>query len=420
MNILYLTANIFNDIAAIILFGSGIFFTFRLKFYQFRGLGQIFTKTVGGLLSKKRDRKSFKIFCSSLAGAAGIGNITGVATAISMGGPGAVFWMWVAAFLGMATKYIETMLAVKHKSTSYGYNSSPMTYIEKAAASPILPNIFAVFGIMVSLMMGNVVQSREACDAICEATSIHTEISGAVICITVAIIIFGGLKRIGEITEKAVPLMTIIYGIMCLYVIVSNKGNIIPAIRNIFFYAFKPMAAAGGLIGSTVSNAIRCGVSKGIFSNEAGLGSAGLAYGSAEDTTPEDQAMWGAFDVFADTVIISTFTALAVLTTDAWKESKSIIDIFSNIMGGFGGYIGAFCIALFAIASITVWEYYGETCFAFLTKGKRVTLFRGIFCLFILIGSMTRTEFLWPLSEIANTLMMSVNMFGVIKHEIKK
>lgn len=415
MDKLYFTANIFNDIAAIILFVSGIYFTFRFKFFQFRGLGKIFSSTIGGMFNKKQNKDSFKLFCASLAGAAGVGNITGVATAIAMGGPGAVFWMWVAAFLGMATKYAETMLAVKNRSYKNGYNSSPMEYIKKETGGTFLSVLFSIFGVLVSMMMGNVIQSRSACDAIYEATALSREISGSILCLIIAVTVFGGFKRIGQMTEKAVPIMTALYGIMCMVVILSNRENIISAFRDIFIFAFRPMAAAGGIIGTTVSDAVRCGVSKGIFSNEAGLGSAGLAYGGAEDVKPEEQAMWGAFDVFADTVIISTFTALAVLTTDAWGEGKSIIEIFKGTMGTVGGGVGSICIALFAIASITVWEYYGETCFAYLTTEKFISLFRIIFCLFMLLGTTTDAEILWPLSEITNTLMMCVNMFGVLK-----
>ena len=418
MEKLYLTANIFNDIAAIILFGSGIYFTVRFDFFQFKGLGRIFSKTIGSLLSKNSDKNSFKLFCSSLAGAAGVGNITGVSTAILMGGPGAVFWMWVAAFLGMATKYAETLLAVKNNVKKYGFNCAPMTYISKASKGNIMSLLFAILGVLVSLMMGNVVQSRAVCDAIYQSISITDRISGPVICLIITIIIFGGIKRIGQITERTVPIMTLLYGILCTAVIISNIENLLQAFQNIFIYAFKPMAATGGFIGSAVSNSIRCGVSKGIFSNEAGLGSAGLAYGGTNDVKPDDQAIWGAFDVFADTVIISTFTALAVLTSSGWNESKSIVVIFNETMGKPGSIIGAICITLFAIASIIVWEYYGETCFAYITNGRFTVIFRIIFCSFILIGSTTQAEILWPLSEIANTMMMGINMFGVLKNEI--
>ncbi|MBO5036909.1 MAG: sodium:alanine symporter family protein [Clostridia bacterium] len=419
MDNLFLISNVFNDAAAVLLFGSGLYFTFRFGFFQFKGLGEIFSKTVGGMIGKNKDKTAFRLFSTSLAGAAGVGNITGVATAIAMGGPGAVFWMWVAAFLGMATKYAETRFAVIYRQRKNGYNSSPMEYIFKGTKNAVLPFIFAFFGIIVSFLMGNLIQSRAACEAIYEATETSQSISGPLMCIVITIVIFGGFKRIGKFTEKAVPIMTGLYTVMCAVVIIIYRENIISSVFDIFIYAFKPMSAFGGFTGASISAAVRCGVSKGIFSNEAGLGSAGLAYGNTESSNPDDHALWGAFDVFADTIIISSFSAFAILTSDIWKENGSIISVFDKTMGSIGGALGAVCIVLFAVASIITWEYYGEACFAYMTNGKAINLFRTVFAGLVLVGAMIDSRILWPIAEIANTLMMGVNMSAVLILDVK-
>ncbi len=419
MRALYFISNVFNDIAAVALFTAGIYFTFRFDFFQFKGLGKIFSKTVGSIFGKDKNREVFKLFSASLAGAAGVGNITGVASAIAVGGPGAIFWMWIAAFLGMATKYAETRLAVMFKSSKNGYNTSPMTYIKKISGSDKPAYVFAFFGISVSFLMGNLIQSRSACESIKEAVGISETISGPILCLIIVSVIFGGFKAIESFAEKAVPIMTVLYIAMCTAVLVMYKENIPSAFAEIFICAFRPSAATGGIVGTTIITSIRSGISKGIFSNEAGLGSAALAYGNTANVSAEEQGLWGAFDVFADTVIISTFSALTILVSQKGAYG-SVICVFTDSFGNIGGIVGAVCIALFAAASIIIWEYYGEACFAFITRGKLINVFRAVFCVFLIFGAILTNDVLWPIADIANTLMMSVNIYCVLKNDVKK
>lgn len=409
-----IAASIAESVSALILAVAGIYFTVRLSFFQFHPV-RIIKELFSGK-GRKSIKEIFSYFSASLAGAVGTGNIIGVAAALYIGGPGSIFWMWVAGILGMATKYAEAYIAANHRRTDHGYNSSPMEYIRLGTKSRAFPKAFAFFGVLSAFSMGNLMQSNAACSFLSDIfPSIPSMLLGIVISLLVLCVTVGGLKRITQLFNFLIPITTIVYILTCLISVFSNIENVSKAIGSIFMYAFAPSAAIGGTFGAALSLCIKTGVVKGLMSNEAGMGSAGLAYANSESSTPHEQGLWAALDVFTDTILISTITALAILTSPGGgngDEMSLLESIFATL--GCGGEIAiTVCTMIFAISSIITWSYYGEACLAYITKGKYINIYRLIFAVFSIFGAITVTSKIWIISEIINSGMLAVNMLGI-------
>lgn len=403
----------------ILLLGTGIFLSIRLKLIQFFKLPLSF-----GSLFKKNELEGeitpFQALTTALAGSIGTGNIVGVATAIVAGGPGALFWMWVTAFFGMATKYAEAVLAIRYrvKKGDGEVVGGPMYYIEKGLNMKWLGVLFAVFGAIASFGLGNMVQSNSIADALSANFNIPPLVTGIIIAAATGIVIIGGIKNIGKVTGIMVPVMAGGYIIGCIIILALNVTAIPEAFRLIFSTAFTGSAAIGGFAGSTVMIALRSGVARGIFSNEAGLGSAPIAQAAAQTDAPAQQGLVSMLDTFIDTIIVCTFTGLVLITTGAWTSGLNGAELaslaFNEGLPGPGGYIIAFGIVFFSFSTILGWSYYGEKCLEYATGHWIVKYYRGLFVLAIVIGAAARIDLVWSLADVMNALMAVPNLIGLI------
>lgn len=394
----------------LMLIAAGVIFTVRLKFFQFRPVRLTFAAIKSSV--KEGNRNIFSYFSTSLAGAVGTGNIIGVATAITIGGPGAIFWMWCAGLLGMATKYAEVFLAGKNSLFCKNGNFSPMSYIRKAFGNGLFPEIFAFFGLASAFTMGNMLQSNTA--SLCLSDTfprLHPGIFGAVIGIVVLCVTVGGLKRITSVFEKSIPFMTVIFILLGLFCCIKNARVIPGVFRIIFRSAFNPGAAAGGIAGVTFMTCLRTGAVKGLMSNEAGMGSAGFAYANAVGASPGLQGLWGALDVFTDTIVLSTVTALIIMTCPLFPAAvPSVLDASTYSFGPAAAVAVTVCIFFFAVASVITWSYYGESCFSFLTNGEFILVYRIVFAAFAVLGSISSPMSVWNIAEAANAGMLYTNL----------
>jgi AGCS family alanine or glycine:cation symporter len=358
---------------------------------------------------------------TALAGTLGTGNIVGVATAIVAGGPGAVFWMWISAFFGMMTKYAEVLLAIKFRKQSKDgrYLGGPMYYIEHGLHKKWLAVLFAVFCAIASFGIGNMAQTNSIAQAMENAFGVNELVSGVVTAIIIAVIIIGGVKRIAQITEKIVPFMAIVFIIGAIVALMIKFENIPSAFCMIFDQAFCLRSVGGGVSGYVMMNAFRFGFARGIFSNEAGLGSAPIAHAAAETDSPVKQGMWGIFEVFADTIVMCTLTTLVIITSGLWDSGLNGIALTSAAFGAsFGGlstYFISISTVFFAIATIIGWSYYGERCIEYIFKSKGfILLYRIVFVLLIIVGATTSLTLVWDVSDTLNGLMAIPNLIGII------
>lgn len=407
----------------ILIVGSGLYLSTKTGFFSITKLGYILKNTFLKMFSKEQKGEgevtAFQAVATALAATVGTGNIAGVATAIAIGGPGAVFWMWFAAIVGMTTKFAEVVLAVNYreKTEDGRFVGGPMYYIQNGLGWKWLAVIFAVFGTLASFGIGNMTQSNSVALAVQGSFNIPPLATGIVLAVITGLVIVGGIKRIGAFTEKLVPFMAAIYIIGGLVILFTNIGAIPAAFALIFKEAFTGTAAAGGFVGSTMMLAIRYGVARGVFTNEAGLGSAPIAHAAATTDHPVRQGLWGVFEVFTDTLVICSLTALVIITTGAWQsgESGAVLTTlaFNTALPG-GGYIVTVGLMLFAYSTILGWEYYGERCLEFLAGTKPILAFRVIWVLFVVIGSIGGLEFIWSLADTLNGLMAIPNLFGVL------
>ncbi len=407
----------------ILLVGTGIYLTIRTKFFSITKLGYILKNTLLKILSKEQKGEgevtAFQAVATALAATVGTGNIAGVATAIATGGPGAVFWMWVSAIFGMTTKFAEVVLSVnfREKTADGRYVGGPMYYITNGLHMKWLAVIFAIFGSIAAFGIGNMVQANSVAAALEESFKVPPLATGFVLAIITALVIIGGLKRIGAVTEKLVPFMAAIYIIGALVIIFGNITHIPEAFGLIFKHAFTPTAAVGGFAGSTVRLAMTKGVARGVFSNEAGLGSAPIAHAAATTDHPVRQGLWGVFEVFMDTIVICSLTALAIMVSGLWDSGASgavlTTKAFNESIPG-GGYIVTIGIMLFAFSTILGWSYYGERCMEYLFGPKAITPYRIIYIPFIIIGSVGGLELIWDLADTLNGLMAIPNLIGVL------
>ncbi|HEY8362478.1 MAG TPA: sodium:alanine symporter family protein [Tissierellaceae bacterium] len=409
----------------ILIVGTGIYLNFRTNFFAIRKLGFVLRNTLFKIFAKddkgEGEVTAFQAVATALSATVGTGNIAGVATAIASGGPGAVFWMWIAALFGMTTKYAEVVLSVNYreKTPDGRFVGGPMYYIEKGLKQKWLAYPFAFFGALAALFgIGNMTQSNSIATAMNTTFNIPPLATGIVVAVFVGLVIIGGLKRIAQVTERLVPFMAAFYIIGALIVIILNIKNLPSAIALIVKSAFTGQAAIGGFAGATIMQAMRYGVARGVFTNEAGLGSAPIAHAAATTDHPSRQGLWGVFEVWIDTLIIATLTALAITLTGVWESGVSgvalTMNAFSTVLPTLGNYIVSIGLLLFAFSTILGWAYYGERCAEYLFGPKVNKFYRIIFIPPIVIGAIGGLEFLWELADTLNGLMAIPNLIGVL------
>ena len=412
-----------------LLCGTGIFFTIKLKFVQLREFKESFKRTFGsiklnGVKADESGMSSFQSLATAIAAQVGTGNLAGAATAILAGGPGAIFWMWVSAFFGMATIFVEASLAQKYKTIKDGnVIGGPSLYIKEAFKGTFGKVLAAIFSILIIIALGftgNMVQSNSIGDAFHNAFGINPIIIGVISAIIAAFIFIGGTKRIASFTEKVVPIMAILYIIGALIIILINFKSIPAAFYQIFVGAFNPQAVAGGIIGISIQKAMRFGVARGLFSNEAGMGSTPHAHALAKVVHPCDQGIIAMMGVFIDTFIILTLTALVILTTGALDIGKGIEGValtqlgFETTFGRFGSIFIAICMFFFAFSTIIAWYFFGETNVKFLFGSKAVKIYSVLVVGFVLLGSCLKVELVWSLSDCFNGLMVIPNLLALL------
>ncbi len=410
----------------ILLVGTGVYLTFRTNFFAITKLGYVLKETLMKMFQKGQGGEGeitpFQAVATALAATVGTGNIAGVATAIAIGGPGAIFWMWVSAIFGMTTKFAEVVLSIQYreKTEDGRFIGGPMYYIANGLKGmKWLAYVFAFFGALAAFGIGNMVQSNSIAASLEVTFGLPKLVTGLVIAAAVAVVIIGGLKRIATVTEKLVPVMAAFYIIGGLVIIIINAAHVPEAFGLIFGSAFTGSAAIGGFAGSVMKEAMKRGVARGVFSNEAGLGSAPIAHAAATTDHPVRQGLWGVFEVFMDTIIICSITALAIITSGVWSSGETgaalTTQAFSTgLPGTWGGIIVSIGILLFAFSTLLGWSYYGERCAEFLLGPKVIMVYRIIWIPFVVIGAIGGLEFLWDLADTLNGLMAIPNLIGIL------
>lgn len=403
----------------ILLVGTGLYLTILLKGLQFRVLPHALKLIWAKEARQEGDISHFAALMTALAATVGIGNIVGVATAITLGGPGAVFWMWMTGLVGMATKYSEAVLAVKYREKGpHGMRGGPMYYLSKGAGLPWLGTLFAVFTACAAFGIGNMTQSNATAKILEVTFQIPTEATGIVLTLLTGLVIIGGIKAIGRFTSFIVPLMIISYVACCLWVLALNIQEIPAAFGLIFYHAINPSAASGGFIGATVAAAMRYGIARGVFSNESGLGSAPIAAAAARTDDPVKQALVSMTQTFIDTLVVCTMTALVILTSTSWTQGVIASELTSASMaetlGSTGGVIVAIATAFFAFSTLIGWSYYGEKAIEYLFGSKAVKVYRVFFVVAVMVGAVTSLEFVWNFSDLMNGLMAIPNLIGLL------
>ena len=406
----------------ILLVGTGIYLTLRLGLLQILRLPKafqlIFIKDKG-----HGDVSSFAALCTALAATVGTGNIIGVATAIKVGGPGALFWMWMAAFFGMATKYAEGLLAIKYrtKDDHGAVAGGPMYYILLGMGEKWRPLaiFFAIAGVLVALLgIGTFTQVNSITESVFNTVSIPKGITALVLAVFVGMAVFGGLRSISKVSTTVVPFMAIVYILGTLTVIFFNMEKIPSTLALIFTSAFSPVAALGGFAGASVRMAIQNGVARGVFSNESGLGSAPIAAAAAKTNEPVEQGLISMTGTFIDTLIICTLTGLTILVTGVWNGNLDGVALtqsaFSTVFSFFGPALLTVFLVLFAFTTILGWNYYGERCFEFLFGVRFIWLYRVVFVLMVLLGGFIELDMVWVIADIVNALMALPNLIALL------
>ena len=406
----------------ILLVGTGIYLTIRLGLLQVTRLPMafqlIFTKDKG-----HGDVSSFAALCTALAATVGTGNIIGVATAIKVGGPGALFWMWMAAFFGMATKYAEGLLAIKYrtKDANGAVAGGPMHYILLGMGEKWRPLaiFFALAGVLVALLgIGTFTQVNSITESIQNTVQVEPAITTLILSIFVGIAVFGGLKSISKVSTAVVPFMAIVYILGTLTVILFNIEKIPATLALIFTSALSPVAAVGGFAGASIRMAIQNGVARGVFSNESGLGSAPIAAAAAKTNEPVEQGLISMTGTFIDTLIICTLTGLTILVTGVWSGELNGVALtqsaFSMVFSDFGSIVLTIFLVLFAFTTILGWNYYGERCFEFLFGVRFIWLYRVVFVVMVLLGGFIELDMVWIIADIVNALMALPNLIALL------
>ncbi|MCX7919910.1 MAG: sodium:alanine symporter family protein [bacterium] len=412
--------------ALVLLVLTGIFLTLRTKFIQFTAFRRMIKETVGKITEKTDHREGdispFQAISVAMGGTVGVGNIAGVATAIALGGPGAVFWMWVSGVLGMCTKFCEVVLAVhfRKKEADGPYIGGPMMYMTEGLGKnfKILAILFSIFGAFAAFGIGNMVQANSVALG-AQQFGISPWITGIVLLFAVGIVTIGGLKWIANVAVIVAPFMCILYFLGAAVVILFNITQLPAVIGLIFQSAFSSSAVAGGAVGTSVWLAMRYGLARGVFSNEAGLGSAPIAHATARTDHPVRQGMWGIFEVFVDTLVICSATAFAILMTGVWSSGKTGSELtmlaFDTFYGKtIGGPLVVLSMILTAYDTNLAWCFYGETCAAYLFTNKARIVYRIIWLPLIVVGAVGGLEMVWSYADTFNGLMMIPNIIALI------
>jgi len=410
----------------ILLVGTGIYLTVRLGFFQFRYLGHAWKHSFGRLFSKEVDTDPgaitpFQAVTSAMAATIGVGNIAGVATAIALGGPGAIFWMWMVALVGMATKMAEATLGLKyrHVDTDGHVSGGVFYYIEKGLGEQWkwLAVLYAFLAGLAAFGIGNMVQSNTMAAALETGFGLPPWITGFALVVLVGIVTLGGISRIAVTAEKVVPIMAVAYLLGALVILAMNIPAIPGALSMIVTSAFSPAPAVGGFAGASVAVAVRYGIARGIFSNEAGLGSASIVHAQARNH-PFRQGFWGVWEVFIDTLVVCTMTALVILVTGVMETGATGADLtsaaFSKGLPGPGGYVIIIAIAFFAYTTMLTWNFYGEKSWEYLFGRKVVVPYRLVFLAFVFMGSVGALELVWDVADTFNGLMAAPNLIALV------
>ncbi|WOQ12241.1 alanine/glycine:cation symporter family protein [Aeromonas media] len=408
----------------ILLVGTGIYLTLRLGLLQVvrlpLALRLVFGRDQGQ--GKQGDVSSFAALCTALSATIGTGNIVGVATAIKLGGPGALFWMWMAALFGMATKYAECLLAVKYREQDANGQMAggPMYYLEKGLGSRPLAKLFALFGIGVAFFgIGTFPQVNAISDAMSLSFSVPREVTAVVLTLIVALVTLGGIQSISSVSSKVVPFMAIFYILACAGVLVNNAGALPDAVMLVIESAFTGHAATGGFVGAGIMLAIQSGVARGVFSNESGLGSAPIAAAAAKTDSCVEQGLVSMTGTFIDTIIICTMTGLTLVVTGVWSGDLSGAAMTSQAFAqGLDAHIGQYLVSIgllfFAFTTILGWNYYGERCTEYLFGVKAIKPYRLVYLVLVASGAFLHLDMIWLLADIVNGLMAVPNLIGLI------
>ncbi|HFH9921617.1 MULTISPECIES: sodium:alanine symporter family protein [unclassified Streptococcus] len=408
----------------LLLVGTGVYFTLRLGIFQISKLPTAFRLIFSSDQSGQGDVSSFAALCTALAATVGTGNIVGVATAITTGGPGALFWMWVAAFFGMATKYAEGFLAIKYRTKDANGQAAggPMHYITLGMGQKWKPLavFFAISGVLVALLgMGTFSQVNSIASSMSASFGLAPQLVSIVTAISIAFFIFGGIEKISDVSTKIVPFMAILYVLASVIVLALHWDQLLPTIAMVLTSAFTPAAAVGGFAGATVQQAIQRGIARGVFSNESGLGSAPIAAAAAKSDNPVEQGLISMTGTFIDTLIICTLTGLTILVTGQWSiEGLAGAPLtqaaFSTVFGQPGVLALTISLVLFAYTTILGWSYYGERCIEFLFGTKAILPYRLVFVAMVALGGFLKLDLIWTIADIVNGLMALPNLIALL------
>ena len=403
----------------ILLVGTGLYLTILLRGLQFRVLPHALKLIFQKELTQNGDISHFAALMTALSATVGIGNIIGVAAAITLGGPGAVFWMWMTGLVGMVTKYAEAVLAVKYREQGkYGMRGGPMYYLSNGARLPWLGWLFALFTACAAFGIGNMTQANAVAGIVQSTFQIEPWITGVVLMAMTALVILGGIKSIGRFTCVLVPFMIAGYVGAALLVLALHVTEIPRALYSIVYHAWNPIAAGGGFAGATMAAAMRYGLARGVFSNESGLGSAPIAAAAARTDDPVRQALVSMTQTFIDTLVVCSMTALVILTATSWAEGIGAAQLtsasFAETLGHSGELIVTLSIALFAYSTLIGWNYYGEKAIEYLIGPRAIVYYRVVFVAVVLIGATSRLEFVWNVSDLMNGMMAIPNLIGLL------
>ena len=424
---------LWGPVLLILLCGTGIYYTFRLKFIQVRKFGEACKLLFGHITFKGGERKEgemtpFQALSTAIAAQVGTGNLAGAATALVMGGPGAIFWMWISAFFGMATIYGEATLAQTYKTTTDDgeVTGGPVYYIQaafKGTLGKVLATLFAIVIILALGFMGNMVQSNSigvAFESVFTARGIafNPIIVGVILAVFAAFIFIGGTKRLAAVVEKVVPFMAMFYILGSLFVIFMNITEVPNVLRLIVECAFNPAAAGGAAVGITIQQAVRYGVARGLFSNEAGMGSTPHAHARAAAKNPHEQGLVAMLSVFIDTFIVLNMTVFVILTSGVWDSGATGIALtqsaFVSVMGGFGDIFVALCLLFFAGSTILSWHFFAAVNVKWLFGEAAVKVYSSIVLIFIVVGSTLKVNLVWELADLFNGLMVFPNLLALL------
>jgi AGCS family alanine or glycine:cation symporter len=404
----------------------GIVLSFQTGFIQATKLWYTLKQTVRSMFQKKAENQSgitpFQAVTTALSGTIGTGNIVGVATAVSLGGAGSIFWMWISAFFGMATKYSEIVLAIKYrqKGKDNTYLGGPMYYLNQAFRKKRMGKLFAFLCLASSFGIGNMVQANAITDSIATVFDINIKPFIIAVAVLVGFVIIGGIKRIAKTTEMLIPAMALFYLVGCIVILCMNITRLDDAFGEILKGAFRLKPAVGGVTGYTMAQAIRIGFARGVFTNEAGLGSAPIAHAAAEVKSPAEQGLLGVFEVFFDTIVMCTLTGLVIVLSGLHIDGNLsgaalTLGAFEKYLGNFASVFIAISTVFFAISAIIGWSYYGETCVNYLFHSQKVVFFYKLFYVFVIyLGGVTTIQFVWGVSDLLNSLMMIPNLIGIL------